>query len=81
MKLLFCPYCGDGPKAPEDAGCCGESSAHFVEKDISETLKGESENIYRALKRLVKATAGSGPQIFYAARNATNLIEKIEGAK
>ncbi len=46
MPNLICPYCGDEKTADDLLGCCGESSAHFVEACSHEgfVIKGTCEN-------------------------------------
>ncbi len=74
---LSCPYCGEGGKSIDGPGCCGESAAHFVERELS--LTPLEIELVETLTTLVVATTMAGPVLKLAIDKATKLIDMVEG--
>lgn len=81
-RILYCPYCDDGPKEEGDLACCGESAAHFVEyPELSKQAKAAAPELFGRLKRLVIAATGPASVLHLQLMMAERLISKIEGLK
>lgn len=74
---LYCPYCDSGPKDMADI-CCGESSAHFVQRPVLD-LPEPASTLYSYLKTIVDKAYGPFDILEHHLKNARKFIETLEG--